>query len=75
MIHKAKDLLHTHIIFFILSAAISFGGIWVLYDAFVVNLDPQSGLIFLFLPVLQLFIVAIGFVFNILFNRMLKRQA
>jgi len=61
IIYKANELLYTRIIFFFTSATISFGGFWILYDAFVLNLDPQSGLVFLILPFLQLIVVSIGF--------------
>jgi len=74
MMKKSKDVLHTHISTFITSAIISFGGIWILYDAFTVNLDPQSGLIFLFLPVLQLIIVSITFALIMFLNRLFKNR-
>lgn len=72
MMKKANNVLHTYVIFFLSSAIISSGGIWILYDAFVINLDPQSGLIFIFLPILQLIIAAVGFLAGILLNRLLK---
>lgn len=72
MIKKTADVFHADVIFFITSAIISFGGIWILYDAFNVNLDPQGGLIFLFLPVLQLIIVSISFALVTFLNWLFK---
>ena len=48
---------------------LNIGGIWILYDAFVLNLDPQSGLIFLILPVLQLFFVGVGYALKTFLKR------
>jgi len=74
MMKKARDVLQTSITIFIVSAIISFGGIWILYDAFVLHLDPQSGLVFLILPVLQLFLVGIGYALNTFFEAILLKR-
>lgn len=74
MIKKTADVFHANVIFFITSAIISFGGIWLLYDAFVINLDPQSGLIFIFLPILQLICISSGYAITVLLNQLAKNR-
>jgi hypothetical protein len=74
MMKKASDAFHTRLTIFIVSAIISFGGIWILYDAFVIHLDPQSGLIFLFLPILQLLCISAGYAITVLQTRLAKNR-
>ncbi len=47
-------------ILFITSIIITFGGVYALVETFIVHLDPQSGIIFIFLPFYQLVHVAVG---------------
>jgi hypothetical protein len=48
------------IILLITALTITGSGIYILIEAFIINLDPQSGLIFIFLPFFQSVIAAIG---------------
>lgn len=68
---QAKDTIYTHALLLFTACFISLGGIWILYDAFLLNLDPQSGLVFLILPVLQLIVVAVAFALLAVLNRFL----
>jgi hypothetical protein len=66
---EAIDNVYTHILFLFTACIISVGGFWIVYDAFVLHLDPQSGLVFLVLPVLQLIVVAVAYALNVLLSR------
>lgn len=44
----------------IVMSIITFGGFYILLDAFVFHPDPQGGLVLIFLPILQIIISSIG---------------
>jgi hypothetical protein len=71
---NTENFLRNEIIIFITSFTITAGGIWMLYDAFVQHLDPQSGLVFLFLPVLQLIFVGVSFALIQILNRIVSNR-
>ncbi len=45
---------------FITTAVITFGGIQILVDALLVNVNPQSGIVFVVLPVYQSVVAVLG---------------
>jgi hypothetical protein len=57
--YLSKNLL-TSLILFATAVTITGGGLYILVEAFITHLDPQSGIIFIFLPFLQCVVVAIG---------------
>lgn len=57
---KSKDSLSGLFISLLTVTIIAGGGFYILWQSFVTHLDPQSGLVFVFLPVYQLFVVSIG---------------
>ena len=45
---------------FLTALVVACGGIYILVEAFITHLDPQSGIIFIFLPFYQCVAMAIG---------------
>lgn len=45
---------------FITTAVITFGGVQILVDALLVNVDPRSGIVFVVLPVYQSVVAVLG---------------
>lgn len=60
------------IVLFFSALIITTGGIYFLVEAFITHLDPQSGLIFIFLPFYQLVVVAIGIGVSLLLKILVK---
>ena len=60
-----------------LSASYLAIGAWAYYDAIYVHPDPQGGLVFIFVPILGLIVIAIGtaIVFLVLHSRKVLRDA
>jgi hypothetical protein len=63
----------SQIIFLITSLFITVGGIYILIETFIKHLDPQSGLIFIFLPFFQCIVVATGIGLAFLTKALAKR--
>lgn len=52
----------------ILGLAVITGALYVYFDVLFVNPDPQSGIAFVSVPVVQFFVIAAGFVTTLLFG-------
>ena len=59
-IQKHRNQIPYLFVVLVTTVILSLGGLVLLYQAFVTNLDPQSGLAFLFLPAYELIAAAIG---------------
>lgn len=56
------------------ASVVTFGGIYILIETFITHIDPQSGLIFIFLPFFQCVAAAIGFVIVLIFEAIGKSK-
>jgi hypothetical protein len=64
----------SRIVLLVTALIITAGGIYFLIEAFITHLDPQSGLIFIFLPFFQCVAVAIGIGIALLIKALTKAE-
>ena len=70
----AKDVM-SKIALLVTAFVITCGGVYILIEAFIMHLDAQSGIIFIFLPVYQGVAVAIGLVVVLVMRRLGNRES